>query len=204
MSNHATNNNNDNTNNNKHENNDDDDEALSFILKKLRPFQREAYDFCCKGIVSERLASGNFEYDAQYLGQGRILLADEMGLGKSVTSLAIMTHFRRQDWPLLILCPASLRHTWPGEIETFLPSLPPSAVYVVQGFDDADFYDNAVKRSKIQIVVATYSLLQTRSAAAHTLQQFQFQSIIADESHNLSHHCLTIDMCFSRNKALRK
>ena len=185
MSNHATTNNNDNTNNNKHENNDDDDEALSFILKQLRPFQREAYDFCCKGIVSERLASGNFEYDAQYLGQGRILLADEMGLGKSVTSLAIMTHFRRQDWPLLILCPASLRHTWPGEIETFLPSLPPSAVYVVQGFDDADFYDNAVKRSKIQIVVATYSLLQTRSAAAHTLQQFQFQSIIADESHNL-------------------
>jgi SWI/SNF-related matrix-associated actin-dependent regulator 1 of chromatin subfamily A len=73
----------------------------------------------------------------------------------------------------------------PGEIEKFIPSLPPSSIYVVSGFDDADFYENKSKRSKIQIVIATYSLLQTRSAAAKTLAQFNFQSIIVDESHNL-------------------
>jgi len=109
-----------------------------------------------------------------------------MGLGKTVTSLAIMAHYRTLgDWPLLILCPASLRHTWPNEIEKFMPALPPSSIYVVSGFDDADFYDNPQKRAKIQIVVATYSLLQTRSAAAKTLEQFAFQSVICDESHNL-------------------
>ena len=109
---------------------------------------------------------------------------DEMGLGKTITSLAIMMHYRK-EWPLLILCPASLRHTWPGEIERFIPSLSPQAIYVVSGFDDADFYDNAKKRNAIQIVVATYSLLQARSAAAKVLEQFQFQCVIADESHNL-------------------
>ena len=72
-----------------------------------------------------------------------------------------------------------------GEIEKFLPSLPPSSIYVVQGYNDADFYENVQKRRKINIVVASYSLLQNRSAAARCLQQFEFQSVIADESHNL-------------------
>jgi SWI/SNF-related matrix-associated actin-dependent regulator 1 of chromatin subfamily A len=52
-----------------------------------------------------------------------------------------MTYYIK-EWPLLILCPASLRHTWPAEIEKFVPSLPASAVYVVSGFKDADFYAN--------------------------------------------------------------
>jgi SWI/SNF-related matrix-associated actin-dependent regulator of chromatin subfamily A-like protein 1 len=92
-----------------------------------------------------------------------------------------MAHYQH-EWPLLILCPASLRHTWPAEIEKFIPELPPSAVHVVSGFDDADFY---ARRGSIQIVVATYSLLQTRSAAARVLAQFDFQCVIADESHSL-------------------
>ena len=92
-----------------------------------------------------------------------------------------MAHYRT-EWPLLILCPASLRHTWPAEIETFLPEIPPAAVYVVSGFDDADFFS---RRKSLQIVVATYSLLQTRSAAARVLAQFHFQCVIADESHSL-------------------
>jgi SNF2 family DNA or RNA helicase len=168
---------------------------LERLLKMLRPFQREAYEFATKGIVSTRqFSSGannkqrktNFPviYDPKLMGNGRLLLADEMGLGKTCTSLAIMTHYI-DEWPLLILCPASLRYTWPGEIEKFLPHLPPSAVYVVQGFDDADFYDNEWKRKRIKIVVASYSLLQKRAAAARVLQDFKFQCVIADESHNL-------------------
>lgn len=92
-----------------------------------------------------------------------------------------MTNYM-DEWPLLILCPASLRHTWPAEIEKFLPTLPSSAVYVVSGFDDTAFLK---RRAEIKIVVATYSLLQTRSACARVLQQFDFQCVICDESHNL-------------------
>ena len=101
-----------------------------------------------------------------------------------MTSLATMLSYKC-EWPLLILCPASLRHIWPAEIEKFCPKLPHSAVYVVRGFDDCDFYSNSVKRARIQIVVATYSLLQNRSAAARALQEFHFKCVIADESHNL-------------------
>ena len=82
---------------------------LREVLPKLRPFQREAYDFAT-GVNS----SGKSNNKPRNLG--KILLADEMGLGKTVTSLAIMAKYR-DEWPLLILCPASLRHIWPNEIE---------------------------------------------------------------------------------------
>jgi hypothetical protein len=58
---------------------------LEPLLAKLRPFQREAYDFCVTGKASSRqyadssASAPEGEYDPQYLGKGRILLADEMG-----------------------------------------------------------------------------------------------------------------------------
>jgi len=134
------------------------------LLSKLRSFQRKAFDFAISTQV-----------------EGRFLLADEMGLGKTVTSLAIMLRYQH-EWPLLILCPASLRYNWPTEIERFAPTIPSSAIYVVSGMDDAAFEK---RRTSLKVVVATYSLLQQRSTAAHALQQMQFQCIIADESHNL-------------------
>lgn len=144
---------------------EDHQKELDALLAKLRPFQREGYEF------------------AVNKANGRLLLADEMGLGKTVTSLAIMLKYK-SEWPLLILCPASLRHTWPGEIEKFT-WLSPQQVYICKGFDDGDFYSNPSKRSRIKVVIATYSLLQNRSAAARVLQDFNFKCIIADESHNL-------------------
>jgi SWI/SNF-related matrix-associated actin-dependent regulator 1 of chromatin subfamily A len=165
-------------------------DELSTLLGRLRPFQREAFDFAtCGGILKERTEengiakSGHFD-SKKGIGAGRLLLADEMGLGKTVTSLAIMLAYK-SEWPLLILCPASLRYTWPAEIEKFIPSLSFSEIYVVNGFDDSDFYSNPIKRSRIKVVIATYSLLQNRSAAAQVLRQFNFQCVIADESHNL-------------------
>jgi SWI/SNF-related matrix-associated actin-dependent regulator 1 of chromatin subfamily A len=92
-----------------------------------------------------------------------------------------MTHYI-QEWPLLILCPASLRHTWPSEIEKFLPTLSPMAIHVVGGFDDTDWVK---RRRQLKIVVATYSLLQSRSAVARIMQDFDFECVICDESHNL-------------------
>jgi SNF2 family DNA or RNA helicase len=99
-----------------------DSSALEHILEKLRPFQREAFDFATKGTTYRRQwesddvsrtgkhQTESVDENSNLIGKGRILLADEMGLGKTVTSLAIMTYYMK-EWPLLILCPASLRHT---------------------------------------------------------------------------------------------
>lgn len=117
------------------------------------------------------------------VGKGRILLADEMGLGKTVTSLAIMAYYEN-EWPLLIICPSSLRYIWPSEIEKFFPSILPQSVYIVTGFNDIDF----IKRiDTIKIVIITYSLIQNRSTVCHTLlnNECQFKCVIVDESHNM-------------------
>lgn len=39
---------------------------------------------------------------------GRALIGDEMGLGKTVQAIAIMSCYR-DEWPCLIVCPASLK-----------------------------------------------------------------------------------------------
>lgn len=163
---------------------------LEQVKPKLRPFQREALEFATKGkrygrqLSKESLKSSNktaeVVVDRSVLGTGRILLADEMGLGKSLTSLAIMAYYE-SDWPLLILCPASLRYTWPAEIEKFFPTIEPNSIYVANGFADTAF----TKRTDVKIVVVTYSLLQKRSAVAHALTEANYRCIIADESHNL-------------------
>ena len=58
-------------------------QELQELLSKLRPFQREAYEFATQGIVSTRLGSSdNFRYDPDLLGKGRIGIFDEMGLGQ--------------------------------------------------------------------------------------------------------------------------
>lgn len=43
--------------------------------------------------------------------QGRLLLADDMGLGKTVQAICIAA-FYRDEWPLLVVAPSSVRFTW--------------------------------------------------------------------------------------------
>ena len=148
----------------------------SSILPKLRPFQLSAV----KTAISPSL-------------NARFLLGDEMGLGKTVTSLAIMAHYSSLWTPLLIICPPSLRYMWPSEIETFLPSLPPDSVRVVQSFSDTGW---AVRTKDggysvnpaVKVLVITYSLLRvdtSSSALANILARLTFPCVICDESHHL-------------------
>lgn len=123
------------------------------VLPKLRPFRREAVDFATQGTQYRRQfhysstktaeaasssdssnkdsknthllddsSNNNSFTDRSLWGRGKILLADEMGTGKTITSLAIMAYYQH-EWPLLILCPASLKQIWPAEIEKFFRKL---------------------------------------------------------------------------------
>lgn len=66
------------------------DKVDSTLVTALMPFQTEGV---CFGISRD----------------GRCLIGDDMGLGKSIQALGI-AHYYYREWPLLIVCPSSMRY----------------------------------------------------------------------------------------------
>lgn len=117
---------------------------------QLLPFQREAVRFALNR-------------------SGRVLLADDMGLGKTIQALAIAT-FYRNEFPLLIVAPASLLATWTDAAACFLDEEP----VVVKHPGDLG--------SKISLI--SYNQATTLS---DVLRRRNFNVVICDECHSLKH-----------------
>jgi len=45
-----------------------------------------------------------------------------MGVGKTIQALAVASVYR-EDWPLVIVCPATLRYNWRDEINKWMPEI---------------------------------------------------------------------------------
>ncbi|CAN0484297.1 unnamed protein product, partial [Discosporangium mesarthrocarpum] len=99
-----------------------------------------------------------------------------MGLGKTLQALAVACAYR-EDWPFLVVAPASLRKNWQQEATKWVPGLSAEGVQVVkdakQGVDD-----------RAQVVIVSYDLA-TRMVENSLLWGGQFHLVIADESHYL-------------------
>ena len=93
------------------------DKIPRMLYEKLLPFQKEG--------VRRGIAFG-----------GRVLLADAMGVGKTIQAIAMASCFK-EEWPLLIVAPASLRLTWADAMERWLPELRPEDIHIVRGKRDA-------------------------------------------------------------------
>jgi SWI/SNF-related matrix-associated actin-dependent regulator of chromatin subfamily A-like protein 1 len=78
-------------------------ELPSSMLTNLYAFQKTGIEF---GIKKK----------------GRMLLADEMGVGKTIQAIGICAVFK-ENWPVLILCPSSLRYNWRDEITNWLKEI---------------------------------------------------------------------------------
>lgn len=118
------------------------------IFDKLMPFQRKSVEFA----ISK---------------DGRVLIADEMGLGKTVQALAI-AYFYKKEWPVLIVSPASLLHTWKESAEKFL------GVYAIILKDSADFGGD--------VSIVSYDML---NKFKDDLYATKYKVIVCDECHNI-------------------
>jgi len=61
---------------------------------------------------------------------GRFLLGDEMGVGKTIQALAICTVYKH-DWPMVVICPSSLRYNWREEILKWMPWIRNSDIHLL-------------------------------------------------------------------------
>ncbi|MBD02938.1 MAG: hypothetical protein CME24_01165 [Gemmatimonadetes bacterium] len=96
----------------------------------------------------------------------RCFIADEMGLGKTVQSLAAIQG--ANAYPMLVVCPASLKMNWEREVRMWLPG---KTVHIV---------DNKVGVKNADVVVINYDILAKQKVP---LKGMRFQSLVFDESH---------------------
>lgn len=75
-----------------------------------------------------------------------------MGLGKTIQALGI-AHYFKENWPLLIVCPSSMRFPWEEAIQTFLPSVSPFSITVMT--NTKDFINEA------NVVICSYDLMKS-------------------------------------------
>jgi len=112
--------------------------------------------------------------------QGRCLIADEMGLGKSLQALMIAYEYSTTDWPLLIVCPSSIRFVWKQQISKWFKGLVDPTLHVQIIKKGKDLID-----PKAKIIIVPYVLLATNPHLAQLPNKKPFQCVVCDESHYL-------------------
>ncbi|KAH7827436.1 uncharacterized protein MONOS_6718 [Monocercomonoides exilis] len=107
--------------------------------------------------------------------EGRGMIGDEMGLGKTLQALAVASVYHN-EWPLLVICPSTLRFQWSEAIEKWCaPFVDEGGVKVIMSqMDEVTGKESAVVISYQMCVNQISSIVKAR-----------FGVIIADESHQL-------------------
>ncbi len=126
------------------------------VLQSMLPFQKQTLQF---GL--ER--------------NGKLFIGDEMGLGKTLQSIALMCCYIK-DWPLLIICPASLKQNWKNELLRWIDTLAAEDVQILETKND-EWKESLVKIASYELASSDPMLKQIENAT--------FQAVICDESHYL-------------------
>eukprot|EP00929_Paragymnodinium_shiwhaense_P017545 TRINITY_DN12693_c0_g4_i1.p1 TRINITY_DN12693_c0_g4~~TRINITY_DN12693_c0_g4_i1.p1 ORF type:complete len:843 (-),score=268.70 TRINITY_DN12693_c0_g4_i1:248-2776(-) len=138
-------------------------------------------------LQQERLPAGLLPYqlDGVRFGvskAGRCLIGDEMGLGKTLQALAIVAQYA-EDWPVLVICPSSLRWVWKEQITQWMGGMvEPDEVQVVRsGSEKLD--------PGAMFTIISYTLLAMDAKKEGKFQQrlngTRHEVVIVDESHNI-------------------
>ena len=126
------------------------------LLKSLYRFQKQGIIFGIKKF-------------------SRLLIADEMGVGKTVQAIGLSSLYQK-DWPVLVICPSSLKFAWRDEITTWLAEILTEDDVQVIKHSKHDF-----KQDKKYYVIS-YDL---SVRMVDKIIEKKFNYIIADEAHYL-------------------
>jgi SWI/SNF-related matrix-associated actin-dependent regulator 1 of chromatin subfamily A len=128
------------------------DKIGSKLYSTLMGFQKQGIEYCIRR-------------------GGRCLIADDMGLGKTLQAIGVALYYH-EEWPLLIVCPSSLKISWAEALQLWVPSLSEDNINVVM---------TTKGKLKGHITIISYDLL---SRMSHKVDpDVQPGVIIVDESH---------------------
>jgi SNF2 family DNA or RNA helicase len=107
---------------------------------------------------------------------GRVLIADEMGVGKTLQAVAVACCYA-DEWPLLIVVPATLRVHWADELQRWATWLRPADVHVIFGAAD-----KLSAKCVPKVTIISYTMLEHLRG---DMSGLNFKVVIVDESHKL-------------------
>jgi SNF2 family DNA or RNA helicase len=161
-----------------------------FKIKRLGQAQTEGYSInynevkeSTRSIEDLRLELRIQLYEFQKEGikfgiekMGRVLIGDEMGVGKTIQALALCGIYY-EEWPILIICPSSLRYNWCKEASNWLKCY----------MDEKDNIQVIWKKSEgidrnSKIVIVSYDLAKD---LVKEIEARLFHVMVCDEAHYL-------------------
>ncbi|KRX63475.1 SWI/SNF-related matrix-associated actin-dependent regulator of chromatin subfamily A-like protein 1 [Trichinella sp. T9] len=154
-------------------------DGLPLIVQNVLKQKKHYY---CTGIereicrIDSEIKNQLFPFQLEAVKKGRLLIADEMGLGKTVEALAVASYYRN-EWPLLVVCPSSMKYTWVEEIENRLPFVKSNQIVVLN-----TGRDSLPNPSDCSVLITSYDFMVNQSEA---LIGRKFSVVILDESHNI-------------------
>jgi SNF2 family DNA or RNA helicase len=127
--------------------------------------------------LSDELIDYLYEYqkDGVKFGlkkHGRCLIADEMGIGKTIQALCIAKLYE-DDWPVLIICPGSVKYSWKNEIQLRL-LIPEKKIQIINSSK------TKIKNQNVNFYIISYDLCRNLQKK---LKKLNFNFYILDESH---------------------
>ena len=172
-------------------------------LASRHPIERHALEYSPKlseaeatnvmaAALPEELRSRLFEFQREGVvfalrHGGRALIADEMGLGKTVQAICVALCYAA-EWPLLIVCPASLCVNWRTELVKWMDLAgieePAARIHVVKNGKDhlqADCED-IPQSPQMRASIISYDLAKSLAPQLHSIG---FGICVCDESHTL-------------------
>ena len=103
---------------------------------------------------------------------GRCLIADEMGIGKTIQALCIAKLYE-EDWPVLIICPGSVKYSWKNEIQLRL-LIPEKNIQIINSSK------TKLNKKNINFYIISYDLCRNLQKK---LKKLNLNFYILDESH---------------------
>ena len=138
------------------------------LLKNLYRFQKQGIIFGIKKF-------------------SRLLIADEMGVGKTVQAIGLSCRYQK-DWPVLVICPSSLKFAWRDEINLWLSEILEK--------DDVQVIRHSKNEFKLdkKYYIISYDL---SVRMIDKIIEKKFNYIIADEAHYLKSKSAKRTMCLT-------